>query len=207
MQKIEVKTNSRFGKLTILEESTSVNKVRTFKCMCDCGNECSKSIKALRKEGISSCGCYQKEFNNSPRLDARSENHIHVKTRLYSIWVGMKKRCYNENSRAFKWYGAKGIVVFENWKISFLNFRKWSLENGYSDNLTIDRLDSDKNYEPSNCRWIPLEDQNRNKKNNRKVIFEGKEICVSEVSRITGKPYTTIILRLNKGLTIKEALL
>lgn len=107
MKRIEIELNSRFGRLVVLSESASINKVRTFNCKCDCGKECLKSIKALRKEGISSCGCYQKEFNNSPRLDKRSENHVHIKTRLYSIWIGMKKRCYNEKSLAYKWYGGK----------------------------------------------------------------------------------------------------
>jgi hypothetical protein len=206
MKKAEVKINSRFGRLIILEESASVNKVRTFKCKCDCGNECSRSIKALKKEGISSCGCYQKEFNNSPRLNQRGENHQEVGGRLYEIWLGMKKRCYNDKSRAFKWYGAKGIIICDEWKNRFLNFKSWAIENGYAENLTIDRIESTKNYEPSNCRWILQEEQNRNKSNNRKVIFEGKEICVSELARKVNKPYTTIISKLNKGYDLNEAI-
>lgn len=202
-----IKDGQVFGMLTVISELPAENKSRIFKCLCSCGCECKRTIKALIKKSISSCGCYQKKFNNSPRENQRSENYGYVGTRLYEIWLGMKKRCYNKNSRAYKWYGGKGIIIFDEWKNRFLTFRDWSLKNGYKENLTIDRIDSNKNYEPSNCRWIPFEDQNRNKNNNRKVIFNEKEMCVSEVSRITGKPYTTIIKRLNNGLTLTEALL
>ena len=207
MKALEILKDSRFGKLVIVEESASIKKTRHFKCKCDCGNECTKSIKALTKAGISSCGCFQKEFNTSPRINQRSENHLYLKTRLYTIWVDMKRRCFSKNTRAYKWYGLKGIIVCDEWKNRFLNFQKWALENGYDDNMTIDRIDSDKNYEPTNCRWVPFEFQNRNKKNNRKVIFNGIEMCVSEAAKLTGKPYTTLISKLNKGLNIKEAVL
>jgi hypothetical protein len=205
MKKEEIKTNKRFGRLIVIEESASVNKRRMFKCKCDCGNKCTKSINALKKIGVSSCGCFQKEFNSSPRLSQRTENYGETNTRLYEIWCGMKKRCYNKNNRAYKWYGEKGIIVCDEWKNRFLNFKNWATINGYDKNLTIDRIDSTKNYEPLNCRWIPLSKQNRNKPNNRKVVFQDKIMCVSEVSEITGKKYITIIGRLNRGLTINEA--
>lgn len=205
MKKVCINSGDIFGKLTIQSELPTDNKRRVFKCICSCGNACEKTINALRKKGISSCGCYQKEFNNAVRLEKRSEDFEFKQTRLYKIWIDMKRRCTDKNRRAYKWYGAKGICVVDEWQ-RFLNFREWALSNGYDDVLTIDRLDSDKNYEPSNCRWIPFEDQNRNKKNNRKVIFEGKEMCVSEVSVKTGKCYTTIISRLNKGQSLAQAL-
>lgn len=205
MRKIEVNKGERFGMLTVQEESSPINKRRTFICKCDCGNTVKRSLKALKKNSISSCGCYHAAYNNSPRPERQSENHEFVKTRLYSIWCDMKKRCYSKKSRAYKWYGAKGVIVCSEWKNRFLSFREWALNNGYSDDLTIDRKDSDGNYEPGNCRWIPLSEQNK-MKDNRRVDFNGKFISVSELSRLTRKPYTTLIGRLNRGLTVKEAI-
>ena len=203
--KIQIQQGKVFGRLTILKEISAEKGSRVFECLCSCGNTCNKTIKALIKNSISSCGCYQREFNNSPRVNMRSENHHFLNTRLYRIWAGMKKRCYNQNCRAFKWYGAKGISVCEEWTNSFLCFRDWALKNGYNDQLTIDRIDSDKNYSEDNCRWVDMRTQNANKKNNRIVFFQGKNMCVSEVSRISNTPYTTIISRLNKGLSLKKA--
>ena len=88
------------------------------------------------------------------------------KDRLYGIWCGIQVRCTNPNTKAYEWYGAKGIRRCEEWN-SFESFKEWSLANGYESNLTIDRRDSNGNYEPTNCRWIPLEDQRHNRKPRR----------------------------------------
>ncbi|MEC4049770.1 hypothetical protein OX284_010055 [Flavobacterium sp. SUN046] len=207
MKKIEIIKGSRFGKLTIISECNSTGKSRIFLCKCDCGKETIRTIKALLKKSFSSCGCFQKEFNNSPRYSRRTENHGHLNTRLYSIWSEMKKRCYNKNSRAFKWYGEKGVTICNDWNLRFLNFYNWAINNGYNDNLTIDRIDFNGNYEPNNCRWVDMLCQNNNKSNNRIENYNGKNLTIAQISKITSVGYTTIISRLNRGLTIYEATL
>lgn len=206
-KKIQVLNNSVFGRLTVIQELPSVNKARVFKCICDCGSICVRTIKALLKNSISSCGCYQYEFNNSPRLSNRSENHDFLKTRLYSIWGGIKKRCNSKNCRAYKWYGAKGIKLCKDWENSFLKFREWALENGYEDHLTIERKDFTLGYAPNNCEWISWSDQNNNKSNSRFLVFQNNKITASQLARLAGKHYQTVIGRLNRGLTPEEAIL
>lgn len=88
-------------------------------------------------------------------------------TRLYRIWKGVLSRCRNESSTDYKWYGAKGVTVCEEWN-EYVNFRDWAISNGYKDDLTIDRIDPFGNYEPSNCRWATIKEQNFNKRNSRR---------------------------------------
>ena len=85
-------------------------------------------------------------------------------TRLYSIWCGMKKRCYSEKSINYKYYGARGVKICDEWKNDFKSFYDWAMDNGYKDDLTIDRINPFKNYEPSNCRWATDDDQRHNKR-------------------------------------------
>lgn len=107
-------------------------------------------------------------------------------TSLYRIYHLMKGRCNNPNKPDYKWYGAKGIRVCEEWSKSYSCFKEWALANGYKEGLTIDRIDSDGNYEPNNCRWVDMVVQNNNKKNVPKYEFNGEEHSISEWARILG---------------------
>lgn len=107
-------------------------------------------------------------------------------TSLYRIYHLMKGRCNNPNKPDYKWYGAKGIRVCEEWSESYLCFKEWALANGYKEGLTIDRIDSDGNYEPNNCRWVDMVIQNNNKKNVPKYAFNGEEHSIAEWARILG---------------------
>ena len=98
-------------------------------------------------------------------------------------YKGMMSRCYNENSCNYKWYGGKGIAVCDEWRNDFLNFRDWALENGYSKELTLDRIDGEKDYCPENCRWITWERQQNNKSNNHIVIINGEQYSMSDASK------------------------
>ena len=115
----------------------------------------------LKSGKIKSCGCLNKQGN--PKHGLRY-------TRLYRIWINMKTRCYNKNTNRYKDYGARGITICNEWRNDFMSFYNWSMNNGYDENLTIDRINNDKNYEPSNCRWITVKEQNRNKRNNIKEV-------------------------------------
>lgn len=126
-------------------------------------------------------------------------------TRLYRIWQNMKTRCNNPNATRFDTWGGKGIQVCEEWK-SFEAFKDWAISNGYSDELTLDRIETDKNYEPGNCRWVTVDIQNINKDCVPKYEFQGITFCQSQAFELFGVKRTTFQSRLNKGMTVEEAL-
>lgn len=160
----------KFGKLTALRDSgkrTLEHKYVIWVCLCACGNFTETSSSSLRSGGTRSCGCLRRE-NGFKRMFKHGE----ARTRLYRIWKSMKSRCCNLKAHNYKRYGKRGIQVCIEWKEDFLSFRNWALNNGYTNNLTIDRIDNDGNYEPSNCQWIT---QSENTKKGSKNLKEEKE--------------------------------
>lgn len=123
---------------------------------------------------------------------------------LYGRWNMMKQRCFNPNNNKYKNYGGRGIKVCEEW-LDYHAFKKWSLENGFEEHLTIDRINTNGDYEPSNCRWTDYKEQANNKRDNRMIVFEGKEYTLAELSYLTGIEHATLSLRLSKGMTPEEA--
>ena len=113
----------------------------------------------------------------------------------------MKRRCYCSSSTNYKYYGGRGIEVCSEWKNSYSNFKQWALENGFEENkgLTLDRIDFNGNYCPENCRWITFKEQQRNKRNNLTVLFLGKVMTASELSKTLGIGYATIKWRIKQG--------
>lgn len=128
------------------------------------------------------------------------------RTRPYRIWCSMKQRCYYNKSVGFKNYGGRGIVVCDEWKNNYLLFLDWALANGYSDQLTLDRIDSNGNYEPSNCRWVSYVQQNNNSSNNVLLTFNGVTHTIAEWSRIVGLKKSTIEYRKRIGWSDEKAL-
>lgn len=164
-------TGKRFGRLTVLSliESESGAKIPTkWLCRCDCGNELEVRACNLKSGNSSSCGCLQRE-----NAAIKKYKHGQTGTKLFVAWVHIKQRCFNSKDKAFKYYGGRGITVCDEWKNDFQAFHDWAMSNGYADNLTIDRIDVNGNYEPSNCRWITIQEQQRNKRDNTKVVFNG----------------------------------
>ena len=118
----------------------------------------------------------------------------------------MRDRCFNPNNIYYSYYGGRGIIVCNEWlgRCGYINFYKWAKENGYSLNLTIDRIDSSGNYEPSNCRWATMKQQGRNKRNNRLIMYKGSEITIAEASERLDIPYSYIYYRIIKGKSLDE---
>ena len=140
-----------------------------------------------------SCGCYLSD--NRSQNSKKNKTHGMTKTRLYVVWRGMKRRCYYPRESSFPHYGGRGITVCDEWNNSFEAFRDWAMANGYRDDLTLDRIDYNGNYEPSNCKWSTMEEQQNNKSNNIILTYNGQTHTAPEWSRITGIPVIAIYNR------------
>jgi len=140
-----------FGRLTVIAFDDWYPKLKQsrWKCICECGNEVTVLGGNLKRGIAKSCGCLQKE-----RASEANIKHGGRGTRLYNIWKAMKQRCIDPNTINYKHYGGKGITVCKEWINDFDTFREWALSNGYNDKMTIDRIKTDKNYNPDNCQWL-----------------------------------------------------
>lgn len=162
----------RIGRLLVIEQCESKNNKAMWKCKCDCGNEKIVSGQSLRRGETKSCGCLHSEA-------MVKANHIHgmSKTKMHKTWRGLFQRCENPTASHYERYGERGIDICKEWKgeNGFINFCKWALENGYSDNLEIDRIDNNKGYSPDNCRWVShIENcHNRNARKDSKTGYSG----------------------------------
>lgn len=132
--------------------------------------------------------------------------HGKIHTRLYRIWANMKTRCYNHKSNKRLDWQNKGIVVCEEWKNDFKAFYDWAITNGYKDNLTLDRIDNNGNYEPSNCRWATYSDQNNNKNCVPKYKYKGTVFQQYETEKLFGIKRTTFQRRIYSGMSVEEAI-
>ena len=137
-------------------------------------------------------------------MSKASTKHGMCKTRLYRIWCNMKTRTGNNKHKHYKYYGGKGIAVCSEW-IEFKGFMEWALNNGYSEKMTLDRIDQDGDYEANNCRFITMKQQSRNKKNNRMVTYDGKTKCLADWAKELGLGQTTLRHRLLNGWDVEKA--
>jgi hypothetical protein len=184
-----------FGKLTVIERAGSTRDHRpTWLCKCECGNEKVVEGDSLTRGKTKSCGCIRSEV-----MKARQYKHGFSNERMWDIWRNMISRCYDDTYENYKNYGGRGIRVCDEWKNDYLSFKSWALNNGYSDNLTIDRKDNDRNYEPSNCRWATEDMQNYNKRNTVYITINGETRNLKEWSDLSGISKGLIYRRFKKG--------
>lgn len=194
-------TGDRFGRWIVLERVPEGKKTK-YLCRCVCGTEKLVAHGDLRSGKSKSCGCLKRDLTIR-RNTTHNESHH---TRLWRIWNNMRSRCKYPSTAHWNRYGGRGIDVCEEWDVSYESFKNWALVNGYSDELTIDRINNDGNYEPSNCRWVTPKEQSLNRSNNHMVEIEGEEKPLDEWSRIFKRNPKTVRDRLKRGWSYKRAL-
>lgn len=164
----------RFGRLVVLDSHKTIDGVTYWECICDCGNHSNVSTIKLTSGHTKSCGCLIKETTGEI-----NKTHGKSNTRLYRIYQGMKARCYRKSTHNYFRYGGRGITVCDEWLDDFMNFYNWSMENGYSDGLSIDRIDNNGNYCPNNCRWVTATYQANNRRTSRYITVDGEKMTVA----------------------------
>lgn len=206
MGKFQDLTGQRFGRLTVIERTRNIGKYTAWLCRCDCGNKKIIKSKSLKDNSTKSCGCLQKEVARK-YMSEKMRKYPDVHSRLKNIYFNMKSRCYNLNHCAYGNYGGRGITLCEEWKNNSNAFYFWAMNNGYQENLTIDRIDVNGNYEPSNCRWIDLKTQQRNRRNNHLITYNDETLCIGEWAEKSGIEMRILWQRLNKlSWSIEKAL-
>lgn len=204
-------TGLRFGKLTVIGyvENRPVGKRTVMKpywrCKCDCGNVKDICGDNLRSGASQSCGCETRratiERSTKHGFAKRGKN----RSRIYSIWASMIRRCTSSTEKAYKYYGERGITVCDEWK-DFESFKNWAFANGYDKKLTIDRIDVNGDYEPSNCRWVGMDIQANNTRANVMITLGEITHSMSEWCRILNLNYYAVRARRNLGWSDYDAL-
>ena len=199
MQKFEDLTGKQFTYLTVLSRDYNPKYKRAmWKCLCKCGNVKTVSAYNLKKGYTRSCGCKKYESHNV--------KHGMKHTRIYGIWTGINKRCFNPNSKGYKNYGGRGITMCDEWHKDFMSFYNWAISNGYQDNLTIERIDNNGNYCPQNCKWIVFEEQSRNRRNTIFIEYNGKRQTLVDWSKELNINPKTLYYRHSRGWSAEKML-
>ena len=181
-----------YGKLKVVSYAGK-NKSGNSKWLCVCECNIQKVVEAtkLRSGHTKSCGCL------------KSSREGLSKTRIYRIWKCMLSRCDNYENDNYYWYGFKGISVCDLWR-DFKVFYDWSITNGYQEDLTIDRIDSNGNYSPENCRWISQKEQCNNVSSNHVIVYKNKSYSMAQFADLLGYDYWTVSNRIKLGWTPDE---
>lgn len=204
-------SGKRFGRLTVLHEeephyTKGGSKKRMWLCKCDCGKTKIVNGNSLTCGRTKSCGCL---LVDNGRAKSKGDRH---RDRLYILWIGMRQRCNNKNHKSYKWYGGKGIKVCDEWDNDYESFKKWAYDNGYDKTLprgvqTIDRINSDLDYSPDNCRWATQKEQVRNSSQYTKMVeYKGNQYHLSELCEKLGVDFNKTKARIYRGKSFEEAI-
>ena len=204
------RTGQKYGRLLAIKYLyTNKRKKAVWLCKCECGKYIEVPSDNLAIGNTKSCGCLHSDMSKE-KIKKIIENQTKYKKphqkHIITVFNQIKTRCYNENCKAYKNYGGRGIKVCDKWLDNPNSFYEWSINNGYKKGLSIDRIDVNKDYEPNNCRWITNLEQQNNKRNNKYLEFNGEKHTYAEWSRIFNIPTATISDRVRRGFTIEKIL-
>lgn len=193
----------KFGRAIAMRQYSDDNKGTMIECLCDCGTIFSAHRYSLLSGNTLSCGCYHKEKS----IEA-SFKHGMTGTRMHDIWSGLKSRCSLKTNYGYKNYGGRGISVCDEWLADdgFLSFYDWSINNGYAESLTIDRIDNSLGYTPENCRWVDMEVQCNNTRKNLHIEYKGESKTLAQWVKYLGIKYSKTYCRIYKlGWSVEKA--
>lgn len=201
-------TDKTFGRLTVLYQvedhmCPSGRRHDQWLCQCECGSEPVVIIGDSLRYGnhTRSCGCLDKETKA-----IRATKHGDSYTKLYGLYTSMLGRCNNVNDKRYDDYGGRGIYVCQEWMSDYENFKKWAIEHGYKEGLSLDRKDNNKGYYPDNCRWVTQKIQANNTRRNRIIEYNGTKKTIAEWADVFGITYSALYGRLRRGWNIADAL-
>ena len=192
-------TNKRFGKIVCIKPLEKNNHGEiVWLCKCDCGNYCQKSSGAFKNiSKIASCGCMKGKKPHNVYVDLENYKPIH------ECYTNMKTRCYNKKYKLYSRYGGRGIKVCNEWLNDFINFYNWAIKD-WKKGLTLDRINNDGNYEPSNCKWSDRIEQANNRHTNYIVEFNGERKTLAQWSKTWGIKYSYMQNKLYKGENLEQ---
>ena len=200
MGKFQDITGQKFGKLTVIKKVENINGRTAYLCECECGNKKQIIGKYLKNGSTKTCGC-------GKILNPHHKTHGQSNNKIYYVYKNMINRCYNKKNKKYESYGKRGIQVCNEWLQNFENFYNWAINNGYQENLSLDRINNNGNYKPSNCRWVDLYTQANNKRNNHLITFGKETHTLAEWARIKNMNYSKLLARINRyKWSIEQAL-
>lgn len=193
----------KYNRLLVIGDAIKRGKNYYYPCRCECGKETLVRKDALVSGGTKSCGCSRGQYPIDSKYSKRS--------RLYHVWYGMKRRCENPQDTNYHKYGGRGIRVCKEWSDNYEAFVDWAIEAGYDPNskhkeCTLDRIDNNGNYEPSNCRWANMTVQSNNRRNSVLVTYCGETLTIAQWAKRVGLSHGTLLNRINQGWDIEIAL-
>lgn len=183
-------TGQKYNKLTVLGLNRSENGQVYWDCVCDCGNHAVVKSSNLKSGAVKSCGCLKHNV-------AHNRTHNESKTSLYRHWVSMIYRCTKPNHFAYKWYGARGIKVCDEW-LTYEGFKEWVQATRPNETYTVDRIDVNGDYCPKNCRWIPMGEQANNRRTNVIIEYDGEKKSLMSWCEELGLNYKRVHNRMFK---------